>query len=590
MMITINGKGVSTGVACGPLYFYRRVSGAVPRMTDANPAVEWARFEAAKSTAIGQLSALYDKALKEAGEEAAILFETHQMMLEDLDYVDAIQDRIENQHMNAEAAVADTGEQFAEMFAAMDDSYMQARAADVKDISNRVVGILMGAIQGGIDSPVPVILAADDLAPSETVQLDKSKILGFVTAGGSGNSHTAILARTMGIPAIIGVGNQLKEAYEGKEVFVDGQTGEVVIDADEVTRERLSKKQSKERALKELLDQLKGKPNETMDGKNIMVYCNIGNPGDMDAVLANDGSGIGLFRSEFLYLQGNDYPTEEEQFQAYKTVAERMGGKRVIIRTLDIGADKQADYFGLAHEENPAMGLRAIRICLTRPEVFKTQLRALYRASAYGKVAIMFPMITSVWEVQEIKRICKNVREELAEEGVPMADYVELGIMIETPSAVMMSDRLAKEVDFFSVGTNDLTQYTLAVDRQGNNLDRFYDSHHPAILRMLKMAADNAHAAGIWIGICGELGADTSLTETFLAIGIDELSVSPASVLPLRNAIRSLDSRTNRDQILEELLRSSQVYIRRPNRGASFCAKIPPHVYSGRRDKKRGWQ
>lgn len=556
MMITINGKGVSTGVACGPLYFYRRVSGAVPRMTDANPAVEWARFEAAKSTAIGQLSALYDKALKEAGEEAAILFETHQMMLEDLDYVDAIQDRIENQHMNAEAAVADTGEQFAEMFAAMDDSYMQARAADVKDISNRVVGILMGAIQGGIDSPVPVILAADDLAPSETVQLDKSKILGFVTAGGSGNSHTAILARTMGIPAIIGVGNQLKEAYEGKEVFVDGQTGEVVIDADEVTRERLSKKQSKERALKELLDQLKGKPNETMDGKNIMVYCNIGNPGDMDAVLANDGSGIGLFRSEFLYLQGNDYPTEEEQFQAYKTVAERMGGKRVIIRTLDIGADKQADYFGLAHEENPAMGLRAIRICLTRPEVFKTQLRALYRASAYGKVAIMFPMITSVWEVQEIKRICKNVREELAEEGVPMADYVELGIMIETPSAVMMSDRLAKEVDFFSVGTNDLTQYTLAVDRQGNNLDRFYDSHHPAILRMLKMAADNAHAAGIWIGICGELGADTSLTETFLAIGIDELSVSPASVLPLRNAIRSLDSRTNRDQILEELMRS----------------------------------
>lgn len=556
MMITINGKGVSTGVACGPLYFYRRVSGAVPRMTDANPAVEWARFEAAKSTAIGQLSALYDKALKEAGEEAAILFETHQMMLEDLDYVDAIQDRIENQHMNAEAAVADTGEQFAEMFAAMDDSYMQARAADVKDISNRVVGILMGAVQGGIDSPVPVILAADDLAPSETVQLDKSKILGFVTAGGSGNSHTAILARTMGIPAIIGVGNQLKEAYEGKEVFVDGQTGEVVIDADEVTRERLSKKQSKERALKELLDQLKGKPNETMDGKNIMVYCNIGNPGDMDAVLANDGGGIGLFRSEFLYLQGNDYPTEEEQFQAYKTVAERMGGKRVIIRTLDIGADKQADYFGLAHEENPAMGLRAIRICLTRPEVFKTQLRALYRASAYGKVAIMFPMITSVWEVQEIKRICKNVREELAEEGVPMADYVELGIMIETPSAVMMSDRLAKEVDFFSVGTNDLTQYTLAVDRQGNNLDRFYDSHHPAILRMLKMAADNAHAAGIWIGICGELGADTSLTETFLAIGIDELSVSPASVLPLRNAIRSLDSRTNRDQILEELMRS----------------------------------
>lgn len=556
MMITINGKGVSNGVAVGPLYFYRRSTGAVPRVTDADPAVEWARFEAAKATAIGQLGELYEKALNEAGEEAAILFETHQMMLDDLDYVEAIQGLIESDHLNAEAAVSDTGVQFAEMFAAMDDSYMQARAADVKDISNRVVGILMGAVQGGIDSDVPVILASDDLAPSETVQLDKSKILGFVTAGGSGNSHTAILARTMGIPAIIGVGDQLKEAYEGKEVFVDGQTGEVVVDADEVTRDRLTKKQSKERALKELLDQLKGKPNETVDGKNIMVYCNIGNPGDIDAVLANDGGGIGLFRSEFLYLQGNDYPTEEEQFQAYKTVAERMGGKRVIIRTLDIGADKQADYFNLDHEENPAMGLRAIRICLTRPEVFKTQLRALYRASAYGKVAIMFPMITSVWEVQEIKRICKNVREELAAEGVPMADYVELGIMIETPSAVMMSDRLAKEVDFFSVGTNDLTQYTLAVDRQGNNLDKFYDSHHPAVLRMLKMAADNAHAAGIWIGICGELGADTSLTETFLAIGIDELSVSPASVLPLRNAIRSIDSRVNHDKILNELLES----------------------------------
>lgn len=556
MMITINGKGVSNGVAVGPLYFYRRSTGAVPRVTDADPAVEWARFEAAKTTAISQLGELYEKALNEAGEEAAILFETHQMMLDDLDYVEAIQGLIESDHLNAEAAVSDTGVQFAEMFAAMDDSYMQARAADVKDISNRVVGILMGAVQGGIDSDVPVILASDDLAPSETVQLDKSKILGFVTAGGSGNSHTAILARTMGIPAIIGVGGQLKESYEGKEVFVDGQTGEVVVDADEVTRDRLTKKQSKERALKELLDQLKGKPNETVDGKNIMVYCNIGNPGDMDAVLANDGGGIGLFRSEFLYLQGNDYPTEEEQFQAYKTVTERMGGKRVIIRTLDIGADKQADYFNLDHEENPAMGLRAIRICLTRPEVFKTQLRALYRASAYGKVAIMFPMITSVWEVQEIKRICKNVREELAAEGVPMADYVELGIMIETPSAVMMSDRLAKEVDFFSVGTNDLTQYTLAVDRQGNNLDKFYDSHHPAVLRMLKMAADNAHAAGIWIGICGELGADTSLTETFLAIGIDELSVSPASVLPLRNAIRSIDSRVNHDKILSELLES----------------------------------
>ncbi|MDY5971584.1 MAG: phosphoenolpyruvate--protein phosphotransferase [Butyricicoccus sp.] len=552
-MITITGKGVSTGVAVGPLYFYRRASGEIPRTTVEDSAAELARFEAAKQTAIEQLGKLYEKALAEAGEEAAILFETHQMMLEDLDYVESIQGLIEGDHLNAEAAVSDTSAQFAEMFASMDDSYMQARAADVKDISSRVIGILMGVAQGGIDSDVPVILASDDLAPSETVQLDKSKILGFVTSGGSGNSHTAILARTMGIPAIIGVGDQLKEAFEGKEVFVDGQTGEVIVEADDVSRERLSKKQSKERARRELLDQLKGKPNETLDGKNMMVYCNIGNPGDMDAVLANDGGGIGLFRSEFLYLQGDDYPTEEQQFQAYKTVAERMGGKRVIIRTLDIGADKQADYFGLDKEENPAMGLRAIRICLTRPEVFKTQLRALYRASAYGKIAIMFPMITSVWEVQEIKRICANVRAELAEEGVPMADYVELGIMIETPSAVMMSDRLAREVDFFSVGTNDLTQYTLAVDRQGNNLDKFYDAHHPAVLRMLKMAADNAHAAGIWIGICGELGADTSLTETFFALGIDELSVSPSAVLPLRGAIRAIDTTASRDRILAEL-------------------------------------
>ncbi len=553
-MITITGKGVSNGVAFGPLYFYHRATGDVARRTDADSAVELERFETARKTAMEQLGALYQKAMAEVGEEAATLFETHQMMLDDPDYVESVQGLIEDEHLNAEAAVSDTAEQFAEMFANMDNAYMQARAADVKDVSNRVIGILSGAVEGGIDSDVPVILAADDLAPSETVQLDKSKILGFVTAGGSGNSHTAILARTMGIPAIIGVEDQLKPEFAGKEIFVDGQTGEVVVDADSVTRDRLTHKQSKERALKALLDQLKGKPNETIDGKSVMVYCNIGNPDDIDAVLANDGGGIGLFRSEFLYLQGNDYPTEEEQFIAYKTVAERMGGKRVIIRTLDIGADKQADYFGLDHEENPAMGLRAIRICLTRPEIFKSQLRALYRASAYGKIAIMFPMITSVWEVQEIKRICKNVREELAAEGVAMADYVELGIMIETPSAVMMSDRLAKEVDFFSVGTNDLTQYTLAVDRQGNNLDKFYDSHHPAVLRMLKMAADNAHAAGIWIGICGELGADTSLTETFLALGIDELSVSPSAVLPLRNAIRSLDSRTNHDKILEELL------------------------------------
>ncbi len=551
-MIRLQGKGVSTGVATGPLYFYRRGGGDIVRHEIADVAAELERFEAARLSAIDQLKALYDKALAEVGEESAQLFEAHQLMLDDLDYIESIQGMI-NDKVNAEAAVSDTAGIFADMFANMDDAYMQARAADVRDISTRVIGILSGVAAGGINSDVPVILASDDLAPSETVQLDKSKILGFVTQGGSGNSHTAILARTMGIPAICSVGEALTSDYEGKDVLIDGQTGEVVFDADEATSDRLLRKQAKERALKELLEKLKGQPNVTLDGKNVMVYCNIGSPEDVDSVLRNDGGGIGLFRSEFLYLQNDDYPSEEQQFQAYKAVAERMGGKRVIIRTLDIGADKQADYFKLDHEENPAMGLRAIRICLTRPEVFRTQLRALYRASAYGKIAIMFPMITSVWEVQEIKRICANVRDELAEEGVAMADYVELGIMIETPAAVMLSDRLAREVDFFSVGTNDLTQYTLAVDRQGQNLDKFFDAHHPAVLRMLKLAADNAHAAGIWIGICGELGADVGLTETFLAIGIDELSVSPSSVLPLRSTIRSIDSSVKRDEILEEL-------------------------------------
>ena len=466
-----------------------------------------------------------------------MLFEAHQMMLDDLDFVESIEGLIENDRLNAEAAVSDTGAQFAEMFAAMDDSYMQARAADIRDISTRVVGILTGEGESGIVSDVPCIVAADDLAPSETVQLDKSLILGFITAGGSANSHTAILARTMGIPAIIGAGDALQAEMEGKYAIIDGQTGETVIEPDDAERERLLKKQAKEKALKELLDQLKGKPNETRDGRNVMVYCNIDSPADIDAVLQNDGGGIGLFRSEFLYLQGSDYPTEDEQFEAYKTVAERMGGRRVIIRTLDIGADKQADYFHLDKEENPAMGLRAIRICLTRPEVFRTQLRALYRASAYGKIAIMFPMITSVWEVQEIKRICRNIRAELAEEGVPMADKVELGIMIETPAAVMIADELAKEVDFFSIGTNDLTQYTLAIDRQNAKLDQFYDSHHPAVLKMIQMVIDSAHKAGIWAGICGELGADLTLTETFVKMGIDELSVSPAMVLPVRDKI-----------------------------------------------------
>ena len=543
-MEQIFGKGVSKGVAAGPISFYRRASGVIPRHEVSDTAAELERFRAARETAKEQLAKLYDKALAEAGEDAAMLFEAHQMMLDDLDFVESIEGMIENDRVNAEAAVSDTGAQFAEMFAAMDDSYMQARAADIRDISARVIGILTGEGESGIVSDVPCIVAADDLAPSETVQLDKALILGFITAGGSANSHTAILARTMGIPAIISAGDALQPEMEGKYAIIDGQTGEAVIEPDDAERERLLKKQAKEKALKELLDQLKGKPNVTKDGRNVMVYCNIGSPADIDAVLQNDGGGIGLFRSEFLYLQGSDYPTEDEQFEAYKTVAERMGGKRVIIRTLDIGADKQTDYFHLNKEENPAMGLRAIRICLTRPEVFRTQLRALYRASAYGKIAIMFPMITSVWEVQEIKRICRNIRAELAEEGVPMADKVELGIMIETPAAVMMSAELAREVDFFSVGTNDLTQYTLAVDRQGVGLDRFFDAHHPAVLRMIRMAAENAHKAGIWIGICGELGADAELIETFLSMGIDELSVSPSAVLPLRSAIRSIDTTT----------------------------------------------
>ena len=543
-MEQIFGKGVSKGVAAGPISFYRRASGVIPRHEVSDTVAELERFRTARETAKEQLAKLYDKALAEAGEDAAMLFEAHQMMLDDLDFVESIEGMIENDRVNAEAAVSDTGAQFAEMFAAMDDSYMQARAADIRDISARVIGILTGEGESGIVSDVPCIVAADDLAPSETVQLDKALILGFITAGGSVNSHTAILARTMGIPAIIGAGDALQPEMEGKYAIIDGQTGEAVIEPDEAERERLLKKQAKEKALKELLDQLKGKPNVTKDGRNVMVYCNIGSPADIDAVLQNDGGGIGLFRSEFLYLQGSDYPTEDEQFKAYKTVAERMGGRRVIIRTLDIGADKQADYFHLDKEENPAMGLRAIRICLTRPGVFRTQLRALYRASAYGKIAIMFPMITSIWEVQEIKRICRNIRAELAEEDVPMADTVELGIMIETPAAVMMSAELAHEVDFFSVGTNDLTQYTLAVDRQGVGLDRFFDAHHPAVLRMIRMAAENAHKAGIWIGICGELGADAELTETFLSMGIDELSVSPSAVLPLRSAIRSIDTTT----------------------------------------------
>ena len=552
-MITIQGKGVSTGVGIGPLYFFQRQTSEIPRYTVADTDAEWHRFKGAQTGAIEQLGDLAEKARAEAGDEAAMLFETHQMMVEDLDYEEAIEQRITEEKLNAEAAIADTAEQFAAMFEAMDDTYMQARAADVKDVSRRLLDILAGNVAGGIASDEPVVLAADDLAPSETVQLDKSKILGFITAGGSGSSHTAILARTMGMPAIVGVGGALKPEYAGLQVILDGATGNVVIDPDDMTRDKLMKKREEQLRLQRLLETLKGQPNVTKDGKSIRIYCNIGSPEDVHAVQVNDGGGIGLFRSEFLYLNCEDYPTEDQQFQAYKQVLADMDGKEVIIRTLDIGADKQIGYFNLPQEENPAMGMRALRICLTRPEVFRTQLRALYRASAFGKLRIMFPMVTNIWEVREAKRMCEEVKRDLKQEGIPYGEDVEIGIMIETPAAVILSDRLAKEVDFFSVGTNDLTQYTLACDRQNNDLGRFFDPHHPAVLRMLKMVADNAHKNGIWVGICGELGADLTLTETFLAIGIDELSVSPRAVLPLRNAVRMTDTRESGPRILAAL-------------------------------------
>ena len=553
-MISIQGKGVSTGVAIGPLYFYQRAKSTIRRYEVEDVEAEWARFKAAQEKAIEQLGELAEKAREEAGDEAALLFETHQMMAEDMEYEESIQTAIQETKLNAEAAVTDTAAQFAEMFASMDDPYFQARSADVKDVSGRIISILTGVVQGGINSPVPVILAADDLAPSETVQLDKSKILGFITEGGSGSSHTAILARTMGIPAIIGVGDQMKPEYEGREVIIDGSTGGVVIEADADTRAHLLKKMEEQKRQRELLEKLKGLPNTTQDGQSIRVYCNIGSPDDVAAVLSNDAGGVGLFRSEFLYLNCDDFPSEDYQFEAYKKVLSDMGGKEVVIRTLDIGADKQIGYFNMPKEENPALGNRALRICLNRPEIFRTQLRALFRASAYGKLGIMFPMVTSVWEVKEARKMCDQVKAALTKEGIPFSDDVEIGIMIETPAAVLMSDRLAKVVDFFSCGTNDLTQYTLACDRQNADLGRFYNPHHPAVLRALKMVCDNAHKNGVWVGICGELGADLSLTETFLSIGIDELSVSPRSVLPLRQKIRETNLSQVKDKLLSELL------------------------------------
>ena len=536
--ITIQGKGVSAGIGMGPLYFYRRNKTEIPNYTVEDTNAEWLRFKGAQSVAIDQLGELAEKARVEAGDDAAFLFETHQMMAEDLDYEEAIQGMIEDGH-NAEYAVDQTAQQFADMFASMDDAYMQGRAADVKDVSSRILGILCGVVQGGIDSAVPVLLASDDLAPSETIQLDKSKILGFVTSFGSSSSHTAILARTLGIPSVVGLGDQLDPIYEGRQVVVDGATGAVIVDPTEDVLADFTKKRDEQLKQQALLQQLKGQPNETVDGKSIRIYCNIGSPEDVDSVLVNDGGGIGLFRSEFLYLNSKTYPTEEEQFEAYKKVLTDMGEKEVIIRTCDIGADKQIDYFELPKEENPAMGMRALRISLSRPGFFRTQLRALYRASAYGNLGIMFPMVTSVWEVRETKKLIESVKKELDAEGLPYSDHVEIGIMIETPAAALLSDRLAKEVDFFSCGTNDLTQYTLACDRQNNDLGRFYDPHHLSVVRLLKMVVENAHKNGVWVGICGELGADLEMTETFLAIGVDELSVTPRAVLPLRNKVRN---------------------------------------------------
>ena len=549
-MILMQGKGVSAGVEKGTLYFYQRTDTAVTK-TAADAETEKQRLADAQKKSIEQLEVLAEKARAEAGDESAILFETHSMFVEDEDYVDNILSVLEAEQCNIEYAVQEAGKQFSAMFANMDDAYMQARAAEVLDVTRRILNNLMGIVAGGIDSEEPVILAADDLAPSETVQLDKSKILAFATQGGSGNSHTAILARTMGIPAICGLGDSLKEEYAGRVAYIDGQVGRLVIDPDELTAKTFQDKYAKQVEMKKLLQTMKGQEDVTLDGKHINVYCNIGSPDDVAAVKSNDGQGVGLFRSEFLYLASNDYPTEDEQFEAYKTVASAMEGKRVIIRTLDIGADKQVDYFQLEKEENPAMGVRAIRICLNRPEVFRTQLRALYRASAYGKVAIMFPMITSVWELKECRRACKSVMQELTEEGIPFNPDTEIGIMIETPASVFIADELAKLCDFFSVGTNDLTQYTLACDRQCNDLGKFFDPHHPAVLRALKMAADAAHRNGIWIGICGELGADLSLLPTFLAMDLDELSVSPSSVLPLRAELRKSIAKTCDLKLLE---------------------------------------
>ena len=541
-MQVYSGKSVFGGIAIGKISVYKKNEQQVKRVRTEDTKGELARYEAAKAAAVEQLQELYQKALKEVGEANAAIFEIHQMMLDDGDYNESVENIIETQKVNAEYAVAVTGDNFAQMFRAMDDDYMRERAADVKDISERVLSVLHGGQKRKVVTDEPVIIVADDLAPSETVQLEKDMVLSFVTVHGSVNSHTAILARTMAIPALIGTEElPLDNTVDGKLAVVDGLNGKIYVEPDAQTLEEMQKRQQAEQEKKELLQLLKGKENVTLDGKKIMLYANIGNIKDLATVIQNDAGGIGLFRSEFIYLEKDNYPMEEEQFSIYKTAVETMAGKRVIIRTLDIGADKQCEYFGMDKEENPALGYRAIRICLTRPEIFKTQLRALFRASAYGNLAIMYPMITSLWEVKRIKEIVEEVKAELTAEQLEFGNPQQ-GIMIETPAAVMMSGELAKEVDFFSIGTNDLTQYPLAIDRQNPKLDKFYDAHHPAVLSMIRMTVENAHKAGIWAGICGELGADTSLTKEFLEMGVDELSVSPGSILPIRKIILETDT------------------------------------------------
>lgn len=545
-MEVYQGKSVFGGIAIGRISVHKKDEQQVKRVRIEDSEQEILRYRQAKQTAMEQLQGLYQKALKEVGEANAAIFEIHQMMLEDDDYNESVENIIRMQQVNAEYAVASTGDNFAQMFSAMDDDYMRARSADVKDISERVLSVLGGRATGIAASGEPVIIVADDLAPSETVQLNKDLVLSFVTVHGSVNSHTAILARTMSIPALIGTAIPLTDDIDGKVGIVDEKNGCIYVDPDEDTLGRMQQLKLEEQEKKELLQTLKGRENITIDGKKIMLYANIGNSKDLAAVLQNDAGGIGLFRSEFIYLERDTFPTEEEQFQIYRTVAETMAGKPVIIRTLDIGADKKCDYFEMEPEENPAMGCRAIRICLTRPEIFKTQLRALFRASAFGNISIMYPMIISVDELRKIKTIVAEIRQELTEQGVTFGEPKQ-GIMIETPAAVMMSEELAKEVDFFSIGTNDLTQYTLAIDRQNPKLDAFYDPHHPAVLRMIQMVVENAHKAGIWAGICGELGADTTLTRRFLAMGVDELSMSPGSILPVRKIILETDVTKERE-------------------------------------------